>query len=130
MSSIGEITNNTDFRIKEENIVPLLDDIKNHNQKWEIPNLNNIYNIESLFNKIGIISFRDDYEKMVVVQGGGYLDDDIDYFTEILEIIAKYVEDNGIMEVDYDDYNEQFRYMFKDKRVKKYAREYIWRETE
>ena len=129
MSCVGEITSNTDFRIKEKNIVDLLNDIKNHNLKWQIPNLNNIFNIESLYDYLGFVSFRDDYEKMVVVQGGGYLDDDADYFIEILEIIAKYVDDYGLIEVNYEDYNEIFRYEFKDMKVKKYERTFTWKEV-
>lgn len=129
MSCVGEITSNTDFRIKEKNIVDLLNDIKNHNLKWQIPNLDNIFNIESLYDYLGFVSFRDDYEKMVVVQGGGYLDDDADYFMEILEIIAKYVDDYGLIEVNYEDYNEIFRYEFKDMKVKKYERTFTWKEV-
>lgn len=129
MSCVGEITSNTDFRIKEKNIVDLLNDIKNHNLKWQIPNLDNIFNIESLYDYLGFVSFRDDYEKMVVVQGGGYLDDDADYFIEILEIIAKYVDDYGLIEVNYEDYNEIFRYEFKDMKVKKYERTFTWKEV-
>lgn len=130
MSCVGEITSNTDFRIKEKNIVDLLNDIKNHNLKWQIPNLDNIFNIESLYDYLGFVSFRDDYEKMVVVQGGGYLDDDADYFMEILEIIAKYVDNYGLIEVNYEDYNEIFRYEFKDMKVKKYERTFTWKEVE
>lgn len=129
MSCIGTITNNTNVKIKNGNYAILIEDIKNHNMKWQIERFEDLDNIQTIFDYFGIVIHYNDLEGYVEIdstRGGFYIED---YTDEVLQIVAKYVESGSILEIDYKDYGEKERYVFKDKRAKKMAQKTIWEEV-
>ena len=67
MSCIGTITNNTNVKIKNENDVPLIKDIKNHNMKWQIGKFEDLDNIQMIFDYFGIVIYHNDLEGYVEI---------------------------------------------------------------
>ena len=129
MSCIGTITNNTNVKIKNENYVPLIKDIKNHNMKWQIGKFEDLDNIQMIFDYFGIVIYHNDLEGYVEINNARACFYEEEYTDEVLQIIAKYIENGGILEIDYKDYGEKERYVFEDKRAKKMAQKTIWEEV-
>ena len=98
MSCIGTITNNTNVKIKNENYVPLIKDIKNHNMKWQIGKFEDLDNIQMIFDYFGIVIYHNDLEGYVEINNARGCFYEEEYTDEVLQIIAKYIENGGILE--------------------------------
>ena len=77
----------------------------------------------------GIVIYDNGLEGYVEINNARGCFYEEEYTDEVLQIIAKYIENGGILEIDYKDYGEKERYVFEDKRAKKMAQKTIWEEV-
>ena len=129
MSCGASVLSTTNLKIRQENYKDLIEDIKNHNMKWEEEMFEDLTNIQTIFDYFSIKVLHNDLEGYVYIdtENSYFYDDELT--EEIFSILAKYVEEGSVLEVNFADYETKEKYVFSNKRFKKYIQERVWKEV-
>lgn len=129
MSCGATVLSTTNLKIRQENYKDLIEDIKNHNMKWEEDMFENLTTIQTIFDYFSIKILHNDLEGYVYIdtENSYFYDDELT--DEIFCILAKYIEEGSVLEVNFADYETKEKYVFSNKRFKKYIQERVWKEV-
>ncbi len=129
MSCGATVLSTTNLKIRQENYKDLIEDIKNHNMKWEEDMFEDLTTIQTIFDYFSIKILHNDLEGYVYIdtENSYFYDDELT--DEIFCILAKYIEEGSVLEVNFADYETKEKYVFSNKRFKKYIQERVWKEV-